>query len=57
MANQTVNAMNGKQKRLRRKRYVYSFGGGQADGDASLNWLLGGKGANLAEMAGLPCSP
>ena len=50
MANQK---MNGKQKRLRRKRYVYSFGGGQADGEASLNWLLGGKGANLAEMAGL----
>ena len=27
--------------------------GGQAEGKASLNWLLGGKGANLAEMAGL----
>jgi len=32
---------------------VYSFGGGKADGNASMNWLLGGKGANLAEMAGL----
>jgi pyruvate,orthophosphate dikinase len=37
----------------RSKRYVYSFGGGKADGNAGLNWLLGGKGANLAEMAGL----
>jgi pyruvate,orthophosphate dikinase len=37
----------------RSKRYVYAFGGGKADGNASLNWLLGGKGANLAEMAGL----
>ena len=51
-----TKAQNGRQKRQRqprRKRYVYSFGGGQADGQASLNWLLGGKGANLAEMAGL----
>lgn len=39
--------------RARRKHYVYSFGGGKADGNASMNWLLGGKGANLAEMAGL----
>src|SRR6266849_7775956 len=39
--------------KTRGKRYVYSFGGGKADGNAGLNWLLGGKGANLAEMAGL----
>jgi pyruvate,orthophosphate dikinase len=39
--------------KTRGKRYVYSFGGGKADGNASMNWLLGGKGANLAEMAGL----
>ncbi|MBA2482249.1 MAG: pyruvate, phosphate dikinase [Planctomycetes bacterium] len=32
-------------------RYVYHFGGGKSDGDASLKSLLGGKGANLAEMA------
>ncbi|RMF72639.1 MAG: pyruvate, phosphate dikinase [Acidobacteria bacterium] len=38
---------------------VYGFGGGGADGDASLRNLLGGKGANLAEMArlGLPVPP
>ena len=39
--------------RPRGKKYVYSFGGGKADGNAGMNWLLGGKGANLAEMAGL----
>ncbi len=37
-------------------KYVYSFGGGKADGDTSMKELLGGKGANLAEMSriGLP---
>jgi pyruvate, orthophosphate dikinase len=40
-------------------RWVYGFGGGKADGDASMKALLGGKGANLAEMAnlGLPVPP
>jgi pyruvate,orthophosphate dikinase len=32
---------------------VYSFGGGTADGQAEMKNLLGGKGANLAEMASL----
>jgi pyruvate,orthophosphate dikinase len=32
---------------------VYAFGGGRADGNAGMKALLGGKGANLAEMAGL----
>ncbi|WP_372882702.1 pyruvate, phosphate dikinase [Psychromonas sp.] len=38
------------------EKYVYSFTQGQADGDRSQRELLGGKGANLAEMAsiGLP---
>ena len=35
-------------------KYVYSFGGGKADGNESMRNLLGGKGANLAEMAGHP---
>ncbi len=35
-------------------KYVYFFGGGQADGNESMKNLLGGKGANLAEMAGHP---
>jgi len=41
------------------KKYVYSFGGGKADGNESMKNLLGGKGANLAEMAGigLPVPP
>lgn len=38
------------------KKFVYSFGDGKAEGDASMKNLLGGKGANLAEMSrmGLP---
>ncbi len=38
---------------------VYLFGGGSADGAAAMSELLGGKGANLAEMArlGLPVPP
>ncbi len=37
-------------------KYVYFFGDGKADGDAKMRNLLGGKGANLAEMTniGLP---
>jgi pyruvate,orthophosphate dikinase len=40
-------------------RYVYYFGDGDADGDGSMKPLLGGKGANLAEMTriGLPVPP
>jgi len=38
------------------RKYVYFFGGGKADGRADMKDLLGGKGANLAEMTniGLP---
>ncbi|MBL4588984.1 MAG: pyruvate, phosphate dikinase [Alphaproteobacteria bacterium] len=35
------------------QKWVYQFGNGQADGDASMKNLLGGKGANLAEMSSL----
>ena len=40
-------------------RWVYNFGEGAADGSAAMRDLLGGKGANLAEMAalGLPVPP
>ena len=40
-------------------KYLYAFGGGRADGRAKMKNLLGGKGANLAEMAslGLPVPP
>ncbi len=34
-------------------KYVYFFGAGQTEGNANMRELLGGKGANLAEMAGL----
>jgi pyruvate,orthophosphate dikinase len=41
------------------REWVYAFGGGRADGDAGMKALLGGKGANLAEMSslGLPVPP
>ena len=41
------------------KRYIYAWGGGTAEGDATMRDLLGGKGAGLAEMtnAGLPVPP
>jgi len=41
------------------KKWVYSFGDGKAEGAASMRDLLGGKGANLAEMSniGLPVPP
>jgi len=35
------------------KKFVYIFGGGRADGSADMKNLLGGKGANLAEMASI----
>ncbi|MGB7286794.1 MAG: pyruvate, phosphate dikinase [Salaquimonas sp.] len=40
-------------------KWIYTFGDGVAEGDASLTALLGGKGANLAEMSalGLPVPP
>ncbi|MGC6517848.1 MAG: pyruvate, phosphate dikinase [Candidatus Puniceispirillaceae bacterium] len=49
MANRTENET----------KWVYSFGASACDGDASMRHLLGGKGANLAEMAsiGLPVPP
>ena len=38
---------------------VYTFGDGKAEGNASMRNLLGGKGANLAEMnlLGMPVPP
>ncbi len=40
------------------KKRVYTFGNGQAEGKADMKNLLGGKGANLAEMnlIGIPCT-
>ncbi|WP_425312451.1 PEP/pyruvate-binding domain-containing protein, partial [Methylocella tundrae] len=43
----------------RKTKWVYAFGGGKAEGTTKMRDLLGGKGANLAEMAnlGLPVPP
>ncbi len=42
-----------------KKKYVYFFGDGKAEGSADMKGLLGGKGANLADMTsiGLPVPP
>ena len=44
---------------VKSNKWVYTFGDGKAEGKAGLRDLLGGKGANLAEMAnlGLPVPP
>ena len=41
------------------KKRVYTFGNGQAEGNAQMREVLGGKGANLAEMnlVGVPVPP
>jgi pyruvate,orthophosphate dikinase len=46
-------------KSVKSPKYVYTWGAGKADGDGSMKPLLGGKGANLAEMTriGLPVPP
>jgi pyruvate, orthophosphate dikinase len=46
-------------KKSKAPRYVYYFGDGHADGTGKMKPLLGGKGANLAEMTriGLPVPP
>ena len=52
-------AVAGERTHRAAKRYIYAFGGGQAEGNAGMRDLLGGKGAGLAEMtnAGLPVPP
>jgi pyruvate,orthophosphate dikinase len=40
-------------KKIKGNKYVYFFGKGKSEGKAQMKQLLGGKGANLAEMAGL----
>ncbi|MGB4204059.1 MAG: pyruvate, phosphate dikinase [Bacteroidales bacterium] len=48
-----------KEVRKRTSKHVYFFGGKKADGDSKMKNLLGGKGANLAEMVniGIPVPP
>ena len=44
---------------MAKTKFIYFFGNGKAEGDASMKELLGGKGANLAEMTslGIPVPP
>ncbi|CAN5430018.1 pyruvate, phosphate dikinase [soil metagenome] len=55
----STSAAKSKAKPARARRNVYYFGDGKADGSGSMKPLLGGKGANLAEMTriGLPVPP
>ena len=54
MAKTAVKKSNNSKKQAKISKMVYSFGGGKAEGKESMKNLLGGKGANLAEMAGHP---
>ena len=56
----SASRMNGKSTtKTKAKKRVYFFGNGKAEGGANLKELLGGKGANLADMTsiGLPVPP
>jgi pyruvate, orthophosphate dikinase len=55
----TKKAVKKVAKTAKATKYVYHFGGKKADGNGQMKPLLGGKGANLAEMAriGLPVPP
>lgn len=58
-AKSAVRAVAPKVASAKGPKYVYTWGAGKADGDGSMKALLGGKGANLAEMTriGLPVPP
>jgi pyruvate, orthophosphate dikinase len=54
MARQSAKRKAASSSKARtRSKHAYFFGGGKAEGTAKMKDLLGGKGANLAEMAGL----
>src|SRR5450432_2579810 len=59
MATMTLPETEVKDNKKSTTKYVYSFGGGKADGNGKMKDVLGGKGAGLAEMtnAGLPVPP
>jgi pyruvate,orthophosphate dikinase len=59
MATMTLPETEAKESKKSTTKYVYSFGGGKADGNGKMKDVLGGKGAGLAEMtnAGLPVPP
>ncbi len=49
----TIEFSKNQVKYMANNKYVYFFGNAKAEGDASMRNLLGGKGANLAEMVNL----
>jgi len=53
MATMTKSKLGSKKSKSVSKRWVYFFGNGKAEGNAKMKQLLGGKGANLAEMTNL----
>src|SRR6266568_9588490 len=55
----TLKLRSTSAQKTKTPRYVYYFGDGRADGAGNMKPLLGGKGANLAEMTriGLPVPP
>src|ERR1700690_2079687 len=59
MATMTLPESEVQESKKSATKYVYSFGGGKADGNGKMKDVLGGKGAGLAEMtnAGLPVPP
>src|SRR5688500_19718047 len=59
IAKKAAAAKKAPAKSSKATKYVYTWGAGRADGDGSMKALLGGKGANLAEMTriGLPVPP
>src|ERR1700726_2595755 len=59
MATITIPEAGVQENKKSSVKYVYSFGGGKADGNGKMKDELGGKGAGLAEMtnAGLPVPP
>ncbi len=59
MATMTLPENEVRETKSTGTKYVYSFGGGKADGHGKMKDTLGGKGAGLAEMtnAGLPVPP
>ena len=60
MVKKTVKKAAPKKAAKKAVKYIYSFGAGKAEGNGKMKELLGGKGANLAEMSGqlkLPVPP
>src|SRR5947199_8762032 len=59
MATSTLPETQAMESKSKVTQYVYSFGGGKAEGNGKMKDVLGGKGAGLAEMSniGIPVPP